>query len=96
MVCLDDYEYYAKTHLSLMTWSFYSCGTDDEITLEENRRAFRRIRLKPRVLRDVSTRDLKTTILCREIDIPICISPTALHGWAHPDAEAGAARGRTL
>ncbi|XP_002734382.1 2-Hydroxyacid oxidase 2-like [Saccoglossus kowalevskii] len=91
-VCLDDFEKYAEKHLSLMTWIYYCSGADGETTLKENRRSFRRIRLKPRVLRDVSTRDLKTTILGREIDIPICISPTAFQGLAHPDAEAGTSR----
>ncbi|XP_002734381.1 2-Hydroxyacid oxidase 2-like [Saccoglossus kowalevskii] len=92
LVCLDDYEKHAEKYASLKVWSYYSSGADDETTLEDNRRSLRRIRLRPRVLRDVSIRDLKTTVLGSEIDMPIAISPTAFHGWAHPDAEGGTAR----
>ena len=53
-----------------------------------------RLRLHPRVLRDVSNIDMSTTILGRKIDFPVCVSPTALHKLAHPDGEVATAKGR--
>ena len=53
-----------------------------------------RLRLRPRVLRDVSNIDMSTTILGYKIDFPICVSPTALHKLGHPDGEVATAKGR--
>ncbi|XP_070566189.1 2-Hydroxyacid oxidase 2-like isoform X1 [Ptychodera flava] len=87
LVCLDDFEARAKEILPLPVWAYYSSGADEEITLRENRKAYRRYWLKPRVLRDVSAIDIATTVLGERITMPICISPTAFHGMAHPEAE---------
>ncbi|XP_077998055.1 2-Hydroxyacid oxidase 2-like [Glandiceps talaboti] len=91
MVCVDDFEDYAKKHLPLRVWAFYGSGAGMEHTLSENRTAYRRILLKPRVLKDVSTRTMSTRILGQEIAAPICISPSAYHGMAHPDGEVATA-----
>ena len=52
-----------------------------------------RLRLRPRVLRDVSVIDTSTTILGEKIDFPICVSPTAMQKMAHPDGEIATAKG---
>ncbi|XP_077997466.1 2-Hydroxyacid oxidase 1-like [Glandiceps talaboti] len=91
MICVDDFEEYAKQHLPYRSWTYYSSGADSEDTLRSNRIAYERYVLKPRVLRDVSTIDMSTTILGSKVDSPICIAPTAFHGLAHPDAESATA-----
>ena len=53
-----------------------------------------RLRLRPRVLRNVSNIDMSTTILGHKIDFPVCVAPTALQKLAHPDGEVATARGR--
>ncbi|XP_070566200.1 2-Hydroxyacid oxidase 1-like [Ptychodera flava] len=87
LVCLDDFMARAKDTLPTPVWEYYSSGADEENTLRENRKAYRRYWLKPRVLRDVSVIDMATNVLGEKIAMPICISPTALHGLAHPEAE---------
>ncbi|XP_070566192.1 uncharacterized protein [Ptychodera flava] len=87
LVCLDDFMARAKDTLPTPVWEYYSSGADEENTLRENRKAYRRYWLKPRVLRDVSVIDMATNVLGERIAMPICISPTALHGLAHPEAE---------
>ena len=52
-----------------------------------------RWRLLPRVLRDVSKRDLTTTVLGHKISFPVCIAPTAMHRMAHPNGEVATAIG---
>jgi len=42
-----------------MAYDFYASGANDEVTLRENRAAFERITLLPRMLVDVSARDLE-------------------------------------
>ena len=53
-----------------------------------------RLRLRPRVLQDVSNINMSTTILGNKIDFPVCVAPTALHKLAHPDGEVATAKGR--
>ncbi|KAJ1964246.1 Hydroxyacid oxidase 1 [Dipsacomyces acuminosporus] len=93
LVNLDDFEQYAKVNLDRNAWDYYRSGSQDMITLRENQRAFDRIVIRPRVLRDVSSISTKTTILGgQQIDSPICIAPTAMQRMAHPDGECATAR----
>ncbi|XP_072024695.1 2-Hydroxyacid oxidase 1-like [Amphiura filiformis] len=91
MICLDDFEKSAKEKLLRAEFSFYAAGTDDEVTLRDCGEAFSRYRLRPRILRNVSTRDLRTSILGQTVAMPIGISPTAIQGFAHMDKEIGTA-----
>ena len=59
---LFEYEKLAKKHLSQTTLDYYSSGAWDEITLRDNRAAFERVKLRPRILVDVSDRNLSTSI----------------------------------
>ncbi|XP_070566195.1 2-Hydroxyacid oxidase 1-like, partial [Ptychodera flava] len=87
LLCLDDFEEQAQKILPISVLSYYSSGADNEETLRENREAYRRYWLKPRILRDVSVIDISTSVLGEKVDAPICISPTAFHCMAHPDGE---------
>ncbi|XP_008568144.1 PREDICTED: hydroxyacid oxidase 2 [Galeopterus variegatus] len=92
LVCLTDFEAQARQRLSKSTWDFIEGGADEGITRVENITAFKKIRLRPRYLRDVSKVDTRTTIQGEEISAPICISPTAFHCLAWPDGEMSTAR----
>ncbi|XP_072901506.1 2-Hydroxyacid oxidase 2 isoform X2 [Hemitrygon akajei] len=59
-------------------------------TLEISKKS--RIRLRPRMLRDVSVTDTRTTIQGTEISFPIGIAPTAFHCMAWHDGEMSTAR----
>ena len=52
-----------------------------------------RLRLRPRVLRDVSTIDTMTTVLGDKIEFPICVGPTAAQKMAHHDGEVATVKG---
>lgn len=82
----------ARPHLSRVVFDYIAGGAADEITLANNRSAFDRITLSPRVLVDVSTRDTSTTVLGQRIAAPWLVAPTALHAMAHPDGELATAR----
>jgi isopentenyl diphosphate isomerase/L-lactate dehydrogenase-like FMN-dependent dehydrogenase len=69
---------------------FGGAGTED--TQRENLDAFRRWRLVPRMLRDVSTRDLRTTILGTELRAPVLLAPVGVQSIVHPDGELATAR----
>ncbi|NIO05650.1 MAG: alpha-hydroxy-acid oxidizing protein [Proteobacteria bacterium] len=84
---LYDFETIMRVKLPKMAYDYYASGAHDEITLRENHAAFDRIRLRYRVLRDVSQRDLSTTVMKEPISMPVVIAPTAFHRMAHPDGE---------
>ena len=48
--------------------------------------------MKPRMLVDISDRDLSTTVLGQEISFPVMLDPAGNHSAAHPDAEIATVR----
>ncbi len=83
----------AEERLSPMAWDYYASGADDELTLRRNCDAWRELALHYRVLVDVSTRDLATTVLGERIALPVIVAPTAFHRLADPDGELATVRG---
>ncbi|XP_033915857.1 2-Hydroxyacid oxidase 2 isoform X3 [Melopsittacus undulatus] len=95
MVCLSDFEAYAKKHLPKIAWDYFAAGADDCSTRDENILAYKRIRFRPRMLRDVSMMDIRTKLLGTEISFPVGIAPTGFHQLAWPDGEKSTARAAT-
>lgn len=95
---LFELETKARELLPQTAYDYYASGANDEITLRENRVAYERIALLPRMLVDVSERHMGTTALGEPVSMPILIAPTAFQGLAHPAGEvatvkaAGAAK----
>uniref|UniRef100_A0A8D2NHJ0 (S)-2-hydroxy-acid oxidase n=1 Tax=Zonotrichia albicollis TaxID=44394 RepID=A0A8D2NHJ0_ZONAL len=96
MVCLSDFEAYAKKYLPKIAWDYFAAGADDCSTRDENILAYKRIRFRPHMLRDVSVMDIRTKILGSEISFPVGIAPTGFHQLAWPDGEKSTARGTLL
>lgn len=86
-----DYETLAQTSLDAGTWAYFAGGADDEVTLQANRHAFEQVQLRQRVLVDVSTIEMKTSVLGIPIDIPVLLAPVGFQGLAHPDGECAPA-----
>ncbi|XP_046392277.1 hydroxyacid oxidase 1 [Ischnura elegans] len=91
-VNVEDVERIAAARLPRAALDYYRSGAGEEYTLRNNREAFRRLRIRPRVLRDVSIRDLSTVALGKRVAVPFGIAPTAMHCMAHPDGEVASAR----
>jgi 4-hydroxymandelate oxidase len=90
---IAEYEAMAYEKLPHDAWEYYIGGSDDELTLRANRDAFARIRLRPRVLVDVSHISLETTVLGSSVRTPLLVAPMAYHGFAHVECECETARG---
>lgn len=93
IVALTELEELAKDHMSPVATAYVSGGAADEITMRANSEDWKRIRLNPRVLVDVSTIDLKTEVLGQNFDLPILLAPAAFHGLCHRDAEMATLEG---
>ncbi|HKW20148.1 MAG TPA: alpha-hydroxy acid oxidase [Ktedonobacterales bacterium] len=89
---LFEYEALARERLHPAVWDYFSGGANDEVTLRENRAAFGRIQIRPRVLVDVSQCSMATTLLGTPVAMPICVAPSAMHGAACEDGECATAR----
>ena len=92
IVRLADFEGPARERLHPAAWSYYAGGSWDEHTVRDTLASWSRFRLRPRVLVDVEELDLRTTLLGREVAMPVGIAPAALHGMAHADGECATAR----
>src|SRR4051812_16848147 len=92
-VNLYDFEAAAERTLPPASWDFIAGGAMDEVTLRRNRSAYEALALRPRYLRDVSVRDLTTTVLGTELSLPIFVSPAGMQWVAHPDGELATVRG---
>ena len=84
---LCELEMKARELLPQTAYDYYASGANGELTLRENRVAYERITLLPRMLVDVSVRDMGTTALGEPVSMPILIAPTAFQGLAHPEGE---------
>jgi 4-hydroxymandelate oxidase len=89
---LEELETAAARVLPGFVYDYYASGSDDEITVGENRAAYRRLRLWYRVLAGVGRRETATRVLGTRVSMPVLIAPTAFHRLAHRDGEAGTAR----
>ncbi|MGH9940632.1 MAG: alpha-hydroxy acid oxidase [Blastocatellia bacterium] len=92
-VNLFDFEPLARARISPMAWEYINGGAGDEVTLRWNRESFDRIRLRPRILVDVSQLDTRVKLFGRELPFPILLAPAAYHRIIHPEGELATAKG---
>jgi isopentenyl diphosphate isomerase/L-lactate dehydrogenase-like FMN-dependent dehydrogenase len=90
---VSDYETLAQACMEPTAWDYCQGGSDDEVTLRANRSAFERIRLRPRMLVDVSACKLDTTVLESQVSMPILVAPMAYHCLVHAEGECATAQG---
>lgn len=91
----DALEEQARAKLSAPSFAFCATGADDEITAQENVAAWRRLRLRPHVLRDIGTVDTSVSLLGHKVATPIMVAPMGRHRLFHADGERATARGAT-
>ena len=93
ILSLYDFESAAQAKIARAAWERIAGGAADEITLKWNREAYDHIRLKPRVLLDVSRIDTRVTLFGEEMPFPILLSPTGFQGLIMPQGDLAAAKG---
>jgi isopentenyl diphosphate isomerase/L-lactate dehydrogenase-like FMN-dependent dehydrogenase len=96
LLTLDDAERLAEAVVAPEAWSYIVGGAGDERTLQWNRDAFSRYRLRPRVLVDVSSVTTETTVLGTPVSMPVLVAPMAFQQIAHEEGELAMARGAAV
>lgn len=82
----------ARAKMSDRAYGYVAGGATSEDTVAENLEAFRRWRLVPRALGDVSTRDLSVTLFGSRFDSPVLLAPIGVQRIVHEDGELATAR----
>jgi 4-hydroxymandelate oxidase len=93
LTSLYDFEAAAEERIVHGAWERIQGGAADEITLRWNREAWQNIRLRPRVLVDVSELDTRLRLFGQELPFPILLAPTGAQGLIHPEGDLEVAAG---
>ena len=87
-----DYRKLAEKRLPRFLFDYVDGGANDELTMTANGDDFGKIRLKQRVLRDVSHTDTSTTLFAEKVSMPMVLAPIGLAGMMARRGEAQAVR----
>ncbi len=95
--CVNDFQLLAQKQLPKDLYDYVSSGADDEQTLNENRDAWKRWYLRPRVLRSLAAViDTRVALPWQQqrhtLSMPVFVSPAGVQALMHPDGECAVAR----
>src|SRR5579859_870523 len=77
----------ARKSLSPQAFAYIAGGAGNESTLRSNRLAFEKYQIVPRMLRDVSQRDISIDLFGQRLSSPLLLSPVGVLDMAHPRAD---------
>src|SRR5437868_7095776 len=92
LVSIEDLRQAARRRLPRAIFDFFDGGAEDEVTLRENRAAFERVRLLPKVLVNVAKVDMSAEIFGNRSTLPLAIAPTGGISAGRAGAELSLAR----
>lgn len=75
-----DYRRLAEKRLPRFLFDYIDGGANDELTMNANVADFARVRLRQRVMRDVSGIDTGTTLVGRKVALPLALAPVGMAG----------------
>ena len=92
-VCnVEDLRQMAKKRLPRCIFEYIDGAAEDGIAIQHNREVYRSLKIKNRVLKDVSKRSTATEIFGKKIAMPYGISPTASAGLMSDGGEVALAK----
>ena len=91
-MCIEDLRRMARRNVPGVFFEYMEAGSYSEATRDANVMDMQAIKLRQRVLVDMSKRSLKTTVLGEELALPLAIAPIGLAGMQYADGEIHACR----
>jgi L-lactate dehydrogenase (cytochrome) len=91
-ISVGELEDSAREVMSPEAFGYVAGGAGSERTVRANRAAFDRLQIVPRMLRDVSARDLATSVLGTKMPAPLLLAPVGVQSIVHPEAELATGR----
>ncbi len=92
MLTIAELKERARRRVPKMFFDYADSGAWTEGTYRANEEDFAKIRLRQRVLVDMTNRSLASTMIGEEVTMPVALAPTGLTGMQHPDGEMLAAK----
>ena len=92
ITCIEDLKRLHQKRTPKMFWDYCESGSYTEQTFRENSSDFAKLRFRQRVARDLTGRDLSSTMAGHEVSMPVALAPVGSAGMQHPDGEIHAAR----
>jgi len=92
VTCIEDLREVARRKVPKAFFDYVDSGSYNEETLRANRADLETIKLRQRVMVDVSERSLATTVIGQKISAPFALAPIGLCGMQHGDGEILAAQ----
>jgi L-lactate dehydrogenase (cytochrome) len=92
ITCIEDLKRLHQKRTPRMFWDYCESGSYTEQTFRENSSDFAQIRFRQRVARDLTGRDLSSTMAGQPVSMPVALAPVGSAGMQHPDGEIHAAR----
>lgn len=89
---IADLKKLAKKRVPTMFFDYADSGAWTESTYRANEDDFAKIKLRQRVLVDMSDRSLESEMIGQKVAMPVALSPTGLTGMQHADGEMLAAQ----
>lgn len=89
---IADLKKLARRRVPKMFFDYADSGAWTESTYRANESDFAKIKLRQRVLVDMTDRSLATTMIGQNVAMPVALSPTGLAGMQHADGEILAAQ----
>ena len=87
ITCIEDLRSLARRKVPKAFFDYLDSGSYNEETLRANRADLETIKLRQRVMVDVSERSLATTIIGQRVSAPFALAPIGLCGMQHGDGE---------
>ena len=92
ITCIEDLKRLHQKRTPRMFWDYCESGSYTEQTFHENSSDFAKIRFRQRVARDLTGRDLSSSMAGQPVSMPVALAPVGSTGMQHPDGEIHAAR----
>lgn len=89
---IEDLRLRAKSRVPRMFYDYADSGSWTEGTYRSNEHDFAAIKLRQRVAVNIEKRSIRSTMLGRDVAMPVALSPTGLSGMQHADGEMLAAK----
>lgn len=91
-IATKELEERARDVLSTGAFGYVAGGAGSERTMRSNLEAFERWEIVPRMLRDVSSRDLSCNLLGTQMPAPVLLAPVGVQSIVHPEGELAVGR----
>lgn len=91
-VNMDKLKQQARKSMSADAWAYVAGGAGLGSTIDRNRNAFEQYRIIPKMLVDVSKRDLSIELFGEKLSSPLLLSPIGVLEMVHPQADLAVAK----